>query len=82
MNSDVSALLSIIVQASTRSPEEFVEESLGSLMFLVFLYMDTFKQEPETLDDLVDGMLYIDSRNYMEERQHQRMRAESRLGGN
>lgn len=36
-------------------------------MFMVYLFKDVFKEEPSDMEDLVDGLLYIDSKNYMRE---------------
>ena len=36
-------------------------------MFMVYLFEDTFKHEPRDIDDLVDGLLYLDARNYTRE---------------
>lgn len=50
-----------------RSPGEFIRDSLGSLMFMVYLFEDTYKHEACDMDDLVDGLLYLDAKNYTRE---------------
>jgi len=57
----------LISRASTRSPTEFIQDSVGSLLFLVYLFEDSFKREARDLDDLVDGLLYLDARSYVRE---------------
>ena len=64
---DISTVISLITQASVRSPGEFIRDSLGSLMFMVYLFEDTFKHEARDMEDLVDGLLYLDAKNYTRE---------------
>lgn len=64
---DISALLNLIVSSSALKPEDFIKQTVGSVLFVYYVYMDTFKQKPSDLDDLIDGLLYIDSKNYMQE---------------
>lgn len=67
MSGDISTIISLIVQASVRTPGEFIRDSLGSLLFMVYLFEDTFKHEARDMDDLVDGLLYLDAKNYARE---------------
>lgn len=42
---------------------------------MVYLFEDTFKREASDMEDLIDGLLYIDARSYMREdeaRKHDR----------
>lgn len=70
-------MISLITESCNRTPGEFISDSLGATMFMVFLYEDTFKHEASDMEDLVDGLLYIDARNYTRETE---MKA-SRKGG-
>ncbi len=64
---DIAQVMFLISRASTRSPTEFIQDSVGSLLFLVYLFEDSFKHEARDLDDLVDGLLYLDARSYVRE---------------
>lgn len=61
---DVSAIAKMIVQSRRLPPAEYINRTVGSLVYFYYSYYDTFKSPPRTLDELVDGILYLEARNY------------------
>ena len=49
------------------TPEDFIQKTVGSLLYVYYIYLDTFKMIPVDIDDLIDGLLYIEARNYTQE---------------
>lgn len=62
---DISSLLSTIVQASSLTTEDFVKKTCGALLFMYYTYLDKFHQCPRDIDDMIDGMLYLDAKGYI-----------------
>lgn len=62
---DVAAILKLVTSASRKTTADFVKETCGSLLFLYYTYIDKLHVCPVDLDDLVDGLLYIDAKNYI-----------------
>ena len=57
---DLSTLLSLIVNASALPIEDFIDKTLGSMKYLYYIYLNKFHIVPIDMDDLVDGLMYID----------------------
>lgn len=53
-------MLSLIVNASELPIDDFIEQTLGSLRYLYYTYLNKFHREPVDMEDLVDGLMYID----------------------
>lgn len=62
---DISSLLNTIVQASSLTVEDFVQKTCGALRFMYYTYLDKFHQCPLDVDDMIDGMLYLDAKGYI-----------------
>jgi hypothetical protein len=45
--------------ASKPSKVERVHKELGTGVFLYYRYVDYFKNIPSSLDDMIDGLIYI-----------------------
>jgi hypothetical protein len=41
------------------SKAELVQKHLGGPVFLYYKYLDFFKSVPSSLDDMIDGLIYI-----------------------
>jgi hypothetical protein len=68
--------------ANTRqSPADFINKLCGNVAFTFYTYVDTFKQKPVDMDDLVDGLLYIEGKNYLKEESYRKQRAEMESKG-
>ena len=62
---DISSLLNTIVQASSITTEDFIKKTCGALLFMYYTYLDKFHQYPLDIDDIIDGMLYLDAKGYI-----------------
>lgn len=45
--------------AGKPSKAERVQKELGTYIFLYYRYVDYFKTHPSSLDDMIDGLIYI-----------------------
>jgi hypothetical protein len=61
---NAAAMLNIIFSANKKTGDEIVKESLGDLTFFYYQYMDTFKRCPKDVDDMVDGIIYLELKVY------------------
>jgi len=71
---DIGAMLSLLLSGVTLTEEEFIEKSIGNLRFLYYLFLDKLHTRPRDMEDLVDGLLYLDSVGYITEQEIARKR--------
>lgn len=62
---DVSTLIKLIARTSSVTPADFIKETVGDLLFMYYIYLERYHTVPMDLDDLVDGLLAIDAKNYI-----------------
>ena len=62
---DISTIISLISNASKRTAADFIKETCGSLLFMYYMYMDKLHGVPVDVDDMIDGLLYLDAKNYI-----------------
>lgn len=62
---DISQLLSIITETASLTVSDFISKTIGPLKMLYYLYIDKFHMCPTDLDELVDGLLYLDVKEYI-----------------
>ena len=62
---DISQLLSIITETASLTVNDFISKTIGPLKMLYYLYIDKFHMCPTDLDELVDGLLYLDVKEYI-----------------
>lgn len=62
---DIGALLSLIVSTSQLTVNDYVEKTIGTVLFMYYAYIDKFHTRPVDLDDLIDGILFMDVKNYI-----------------
>lgn len=77
---NIGALLSLLVETSSLSPADYIKKTVGNLMFIYYCFLDNYKTRPVDIDDLVDGILYIGSRNYIQEKEIQKIRNRAQNG--
>lgn len=63
---DVTQILRLIVDATHLSPVEYIQKTLGSLRFLYYTYVKIFGVRPIDLEDMIDGLLYMDADGYIQ----------------
>lgn len=66
---DIGAVLKLIVGTSALPPADFIKKTVGGILFIYYMYMDKYHSRPVDLDDLVDGTLYYDAKNYIIQQQ-------------
>ena len=62
---DISTILRIVAQSSSMTAKDFIKKTCGGLFFMYYVYVDKFHQKPVDIDDLVDGLLYLDAKEYI-----------------
>lgn len=62
---DIGQLLSIITDTASLSVNDFIKKTIGPLKMLYYLYIDKLHMCPTDLEELVDGLLYLDVKEYI-----------------
>ncbi len=62
---DISQLLSVIADTASLTVNDFINKTVGPLKMLYYLYIDKFHMCPTDLTELVDGLLYLDVKEYI-----------------
>ena len=62
---DIGQLLSIITDTASLTVNDFITKTIGPLKMLYYLYIDKFHMCPTDLTELVDGLLYLDVKEYI-----------------
>ena len=58
--------LKMAFRAGKPSKAERISKELGQKIFLYYRYLDYFKNIPSSLDDMIDGLIYIHLMNLRE----------------
>lgn len=66
---DIGTILKIISGTSALPPADFIKKTVGGILFIYYTYMDKYHVRPMDLDDLIDGTLYYDAKNYIIQQQ-------------
>lgn len=64
-NGDISTIISLISMSSVLTPADYIKKTVGSILFMYYTYVDKFRCHPLDLDDLIDGLLFQDAKNYI-----------------
>lgn len=70
MAGDISTIIKIIARTSGLTVEDFIMKTCGSLLFMYYVYLKKFQVRPVDMDDMIDGLLFLDAEHYI---QKQRM---------
>ena len=62
---DISTLVRIITQTSKMTTEDFIKKTCGGLLFLYYMYVEKLHVRPLDMDDMIDGLLFLDAKNYI-----------------
>lgn len=63
---DVTALIELMCSASEMSPTEAIDNTVGIMMHLYYVYLGEYHVRPSDMDDLVDGVLYVEAKGYIQ----------------
>ena len=69
MSGDISTVMRLVVSTSQKTTADFIKETCGSLLFLYYTYVDRLHSRPVDIDDLIDGILYLDAKHYIERKE-------------
>ena len=58
-------ILSIIAQSSSMTTEDFIKRTCGGLLFMYYAYVDRLHVRPVDMNDMIDGLLYLDAKSYI-----------------
>ena len=61
---DISTILHIIAQSSSMTTEDFIKRTCGGLLFMYYAYVEKLHTRPVDIDDMIDGLLYLDAKGY------------------
>jgi hypothetical protein len=59
-------MLEIAFGVLTKSDGDIIGETLGAYQYMYFTFLERFRREPRELDDLIDGLIYIELNAYIE----------------
>lgn len=63
---DIATLLKLMANTSELTAEDYIQKTIGNLLFTYYTYLHYFHLKPVDLEDLVDGLLFIASKQYVE----------------
>ena len=69
MSGDISTVMRLVVSTSQKTTADFIKETCGSLLFLYYTYIDRLHSRPVDIDDLIDGILYLDAKHYIKQKE-------------
>ena len=62
---DIATILHIITQSSSLTTEDFIKKTCGGLLFVYYVYLKELHTVPVDIDDLIDGLLFLDAQGYI-----------------
>lgn len=62
---DIGAILKIISGSSALPPADFIKKTVGGILFMYYMFIDKYHVRPLDTDDLIDGFLYLDAKEYI-----------------
>ena len=62
---DISTIMRIIASTSSLTAGDYIKKTCGGILFLYYTYVDKLRQRPVDMDDMVDGLLYLDAKGYI-----------------
>jgi len=54
--------LRLAMTVNKKTPSQIVEDTVGSVMYVYYLYVENLHTRPIDIDDMVDGILYLSAR--------------------
>lgn len=63
---DIATLIRLMANTVSLTPADYIKKTLGTIMFLYYQYTKFFRLRPIDLEDMVDGLLYISTSNFIE----------------
>lgn len=57
-----------MAKTASVTPADFIKKTLGSIMLAYYAFVDRFHMKPFDLEELVDGLLFIDVSNFIKKK--------------
>lgn len=75
---DIATIIRLMSATSALTPTDFIKKTVGSFLFMYYMYVEKMHVRPVDLDDWVDGLLYLDASAYLQKRAHEETMARMR----
>ena len=62
---DISTIIKLVTNTSKMTTADFIQKTCGSLLFVYYTYVNKYHVRPVDMDDLIDGLLYLDAKSYI-----------------
>jgi hypothetical protein len=59
-------MLEIAFGVMVKTDGEIIQEVLGSFKYIYFQFIEALHREPRDIDDLIDGIIYLELNTYFE----------------
>ena len=66
---DISTIIRIITRTSKLTTEDFIKKTCGGLLFLYYTYVEKLHVRPRDVEDMIDGILFLDAKGYIVKQQ-------------
>lgn len=57
-----------MAKTSEQKPSDFIKKTIGTILFVYYTYLQKYHCRPRDLEDLVDGLLYLDAYSFLEKK--------------
>lgn len=61
-------MLKELATTAELSTADFIKKTVGNLLFTYYAYLDHFHLRPADAEDLVDGLLFIEAKSYLDKK--------------
>lgn len=68
---DIGTLLHLMAKTSELTPSDFIKKTVGNILFVYYVYLENFHIKPKDLEDIVDGLLYLDAHSFIQKKQYE-----------
>lgn len=75
---DISTLLSLVASTSSMTAADFIKKTCGGLLFMYYTFVDQLHARPVDLIDMVDGLLYLDAKGYINKQHMDKIKQQAR----
>lgn len=62
---DMATIISIVNKSASLTPADYIKKTVGNILFVYYTYIDKNHCHPLDLDDLIDGLLFLDAKSYI-----------------
>lgn len=64
-----------MAQTADITPADYIKKTLGTILFLYYQYLKYFQLRPRDLEDMIDGLLYISTSNFLKKHELEEWKA-------